>query len=878
MADLKIGTTIGGSTVWGQGNLPLNPSGNSLLYKTFKLYSENDKPTWQELNVLPLTGGTLTGPVAINSNSDSQLTLNSTDSSHVYTAFKLNNVLRAYSGIDNNGHYCIATYNSSGTRVEDYGLLIDNASHDVTIDGHLKYNVTNFAVYSPKGNHIIRDHGNGNVTLSASKSDSVTAGDLYIGYNSGTTAVTRYVRLEAPMNWKGGTTLVNASGKIPWGALETPYYSQSESDTRFLRKDVSYVNNAYILTKSFDWTSSSPSAVTTGGYSGFYRHNGGNGYKGLTIHVSHPDRLDGAYARGFTFDYGSSYKVYTYAYDSAGNKLENKRVYTEMDKPSAAELGVIPNTDGTMSGTLKLKRAISTAPGNSTANPSDYGYYVYAEGLNPNTTLTTYGINLGKVQAVGQTTRDAWATNIFGPASNSNNRYIMFSAKSGTAGNYEDYTTKAKINLTDGEMYLVDGTKLAYHEDNLPAEAPFPDVWIPLNDSLKMIAGFGDYDKFTVNGLELEMNSRSMTFERPSTATYISKSGVMTSAGVDEPRFEKNGLLIEQASTNTHRYSDYTASQFSKTRCNVEGAATENGIKWYKMIATEGTTSTYVYLQGSNSQTFELNKTYTFSFFTKKGNNKRNRVLFHGDSFGSNQAAVIDYDAKTITLGAGATITNACMQEIFEGVFRVSITCKCTVAGGNRSPLIWPDSYAVNDYWFIANPQIEELPFATSYIPTNGANATRAADTCSIKWNENIPYMSNSMQASFFMEFDTFGIPLTGYHPLMYQNGGGGSNNILRIETSGKLRFYRDAGAQDGVIPALNTLHKVGIVIDKTKQCQMFYNGQVMPNRGASVYSVGLPNILHIGAFGSTSRLNGHIRNFRIWHRNLSNAQIRALS
>lgn len=55
MADLKIGTTIGGSTVWGQGNLPLNPSGNSLLYKTFKVYTENDKPTPAEINAYTKT-------------------------------------------------------------------------------------------------------------------------------------------------------------------------------------------------------------------------------------------------------------------------------------------------------------------------------------------------------------------------------------------------------------------------------------------------------------------------------------------------------------------------------------------------------------------------------------------------------------------------------------------------------------------------------------------------------------------------------------------------------------------------------------------------------------------------------------------------------
>ena len=39
-------------------------------------------------------------------------------------------------------------------------------------------------------------------------------------------------------------------------------------------------------------------------------------------------------------------------------------------------------------------------------------------------------------------------------------------------------------------------------------------------------------------------------FKRASKATYINKSGVLTEAAIDEPRFEKYGLLIEGQRTN----------------------------------------------------------------------------------------------------------------------------------------------------------------------------------------------------------------------------------------------------------------------------------------------------------------------------------------
>lgn len=44
MADLKASSTVGGAVIWHQGNFPLFPVGDSLLYKKFKVYTEHDKP------------------------------------------------------------------------------------------------------------------------------------------------------------------------------------------------------------------------------------------------------------------------------------------------------------------------------------------------------------------------------------------------------------------------------------------------------------------------------------------------------------------------------------------------------------------------------------------------------------------------------------------------------------------------------------------------------------------------------------------------------------------------------------------------------------------------------------------------------------------
>lgn len=75
MADLKIGTTVGGSSIWTQSNFPLFPTGNSLLYRDFTIYSTNDKPQAADNDfVSKANGGIYLGALTLkNSNSTSQM-------------------------------------------------------------------------------------------------------------------------------------------------------------------------------------------------------------------------------------------------------------------------------------------------------------------------------------------------------------------------------------------------------------------------------------------------------------------------------------------------------------------------------------------------------------------------------------------------------------------------------------------------------------------------------------------------------------------------------------------------------------------------------------------------------------------------------------
>jgi hypothetical protein len=80
MADLKVGSTVGGSVIWHQGNFPLNSAGDDVLYKSFKIYSEYNKPQAADNDfVSKSTGGTYTGPVTINYGVNSYLQLSNNE-------------------------------------------------------------------------------------------------------------------------------------------------------------------------------------------------------------------------------------------------------------------------------------------------------------------------------------------------------------------------------------------------------------------------------------------------------------------------------------------------------------------------------------------------------------------------------------------------------------------------------------------------------------------------------------------------------------------------------------------------------------------------------------------------------------------------------
>lgn len=355
MADLKVGTTIGGSPVWHQGNLALVPSGNAILYKGARIYSENDKPSANELQVVSRAGDTMTGVLNVETSTEYPLALKSSVSGPAYIRFSKGNTLQSYVGTDAAGDFKVAMTDANGSWAFD-GLKIAKSNGDVSLKGALvSANAGNFDIKYGSV-QFIRANSSKNLYIGAPGGT-----DLVLGYAQDGMTTTK-IRFDSAVYNKTGGLLISDTGLIQRSAMDNPYYNQTEADARFIRLNVNTATDGYLLSRS---ANVEQLQAPTMGYSGFFRHNGLAGFRDLTINVSHPAAGEGAYARGITFDYGGvSYGMYTYAYDSVGNKLANQKIYTEADKPTPAEIGALAAGANAVSASkLQTARTISLTGG-----------------------------------------------------------------------------------------------------------------------------------------------------------------------------------------------------------------------------------------------------------------------------------------------------------------------------------------------------------------------------------------------------------------------------------------------------------------------------------------------------------------------------------
>ncbi|MCX2533684.1 hypothetical protein OQ486_09365 [Plesiomonas shigelloides] len=383
----------------------------------------------------------------------------------------------------------------------------------------------------------------------------------------------------------------------------------------------------------------------------------------------------------------------------------------------------------------------------------------------------------------------------------------------------------------------------------IDSAVPFPDVWIPFNDSLRMFAGYGREVK-----VGDDVVARMVNFERSTTATYIDKSGVLRTAAINEPRFEKQGLLIEGQSTNHIKYSTVGSGW-----AVVEGLATLDPDGDYTVITKTSTSRCSVQISippsTLGSPTSATSCTISFDLKdTPLGGETGKFIVIQFSSWGTSE-----YVSQTFPTFSQSNGRVSAKIDIPSGlnVFRVQVR--------------FDTPSQVGDKITIGRIQLEALPFASSYIPTNGAAAIRAADKCWIQIQSNLPLPIKGVTISV-----TASIQNASDSRLFEINDG--STVILSAQDS---RMYpRFNKLEQTSVPYPTGINRVAFRIG-TDGGITSYIGQAAysgPTRASG--SDGAIDKIVFGSnkdFSSNRGIFGHIRDIKIWHRALSDTQIRGL-
>ncbi|HFI2287636.1 TPA: phage tail protein [Escherichia coli] len=433
---------------------------------------------------------------------------------------------------------------------------------------------------------------------------------------------------------------------------------------------------------------------------------------------------------------------------------------------------------------------------------------------------------------------------------------------------------------------------------------PLPDVWIPFNDSLDMITGFSpSYKKIVIGDDEITMpGDKVVKFKRASKATYINKSGVLTEAAIDEPRFERDGLLIEGQRTNYMLNSESPASWGRSSNMDVPETGTDNfGFTYGKFVCNDsliGQTSAINMASIAATKSVDVsgdNKYVTTSCRFKTELQVRLRIRFDkydgsattflGDAYIDTQTLEIN-----MTGGASGRITARVRKDettgwIFAEATIQAIDGELKIGSQIQYSPKQGGATVSGDYIYLATPQVENGACVSSFIISGTTAATRASDmvtiptenniynrplTCLVEVNRNWGDIPPNVAPRIFdfsgvppIESITYAFNTTEkyYGQLYMQTYKASTSSYVSSLFTGRTDVRKFIGG-------------FNIYSDGTKR--VVSNGEATKTMKTEWTGVKTRTFIRIGGQNTsgTRHLFGHLRNLRLWHKELTDAQM----
>ena len=377
----------------------------------------------------------------------------------------------------------------------------------------------------------------------------------------------------------------------------------------------------------------------------------------------------------------------------------------------------------------------------------------------------------------------------------------------------------------------------------------------------------------------------AITFTRASNATFFDANGTLQTASNDTPRFDHDpatgasrGLLIEEARTNL--------LTSSKTFSGFDGGGWTSVTDDYS-VSPDGTTTASLfdwstvansYKCGSTTITSVAGATYTATAFIKpvSGTGVVGVRVGRTDSsqFAESQLNLGTNANTSSTTGADVSGVSVSAQNVGNGWYRLSATG--TFANSYNNFTAFVAAVSGSGSFLAWGAQLEAGAFATSYIPTTTAAATRSADSAVVT---PISSFYNQAEGTMVSETTVIGYG-SGFPTVWFLNNSNGAtqyiafyhrpNNYLEVSGSGYGQ------ATGGV--TIGTTYRLGFAT-AAGSTRLALNGSLIGSDSTAASPTITAERLDIGSRSDGSqRFTGHIRKIAYWPKRLSNTLLQQLT
>jgi hypothetical protein len=385
--------------------------------------------------------------------------------------------------------------------------------------------------------------------------------------------------------------------------------------------------------------------------------------------------------------------------------------------------------------------------------------------------------------------------------------------------------------------------------------------------------------------------SSAITHTRASSATMMNSSGTLVTVGNNVPRtghhiyngsaWVNEGILHEsEARTNLIENSnDLANEEWRKTSVSNTanaGVSPDGTSNANKVVNDTASGVHYTYLK---EDLHTVSGDYTFSFYVASAGYGFVTVCA-GTNAVDYYTVVIDLSdgTKTATYEDGTQTGKTCtVEDVGGSYYRVSISGsgkRYYIVGGVDTGTYTPDAFGFKTFSgdgtsgiLVYGGQVEAGLTPSSYIPTAGATATRAADLLTVP-AASLPYDNTNM--SIQMDGKMTGDTLTPVRWLLDAN-----NSILLETGSNNFSFTQEAVGTVDTVTGGSFTSGTNVPFNlATRNGSTFINGAISGTAlTANTTPTALPNL-------SSTDLNlghtfmGTIGQFRMWDEDITDAGI----